>query len=142
MAYRNWHVAGYAAVADYAIEKHNMQVILTGGPSKIEKQYGFDISQMVKHPVSNLIGQTSLKQLLAILDQAHAVIAPDAGPAHMATAVNTPVIGLYATTNPDRARPYLSADYTINHYPQAVQDKYGKTVDEVPWGTRVRDEAL
>lgn len=57
----------------------------------------------------------------------------------MATAVNTPVIGLYATTNPDRARPYLSADFTVNHYPQAVLDKYGKTVTEMPWGTRVRD---
>ncbi len=140
MAYRNWSVAGYAAVADYAIEKHNMLVMLTGGPSEIEKQYGHEITQAMQHPVTNLVGQTSLKQLLAILDQAQVVIAPDAGPAHMATAVNTPVIGLYATTNPDRARPYLSADYTVNHYPEAVQDKYGKPVTEMPWGTRVRDE--
>ena len=140
MAYRNWHAVGYAAVADYAAEKYNMQVILTGGPSEIERQYGHDITQAVKHPVTNLIGQTSLKQLLAILEQAQAVIAPDAGPAHMATAVSTPVIGLYAATNPDRARPYLSADFTVNHYPEAVQDKYGKTVAKMPWGTRVRDE--
>lgn len=140
MAYRNWHAVGYAAVADYAAEKYNMQVILTGGPSEIERQYGHDITQAVKHPVTNLIGQTSLKQLLAILEQAQAVIAPDAGPAHMATAVSTPVIGLYAATNPDRARPYLSADFTVNHYPEAVQHKYGKTVAEMPWGTRVRDE--
>ena len=139
MAYRNWHVAGYAAVADYAVEKYNVQIILTGGPSTLERQYGQDIEQAMKHPVSNLVGQTNLKQLLAILDCAHVVIAPDAGPAHMATAVNTPVIGLYATTNPDRARPYLSAEFTVNHYPQAVQDKYGKTVAEMPWGTRVRD---
>lgn len=139
MAYRNWHVAGYAAVIDYAIEKYQMQVILTGGPSKIERQYGRDIALTVQHPVTDLIGKTSLKQLLAILDQAQIVIAPDAGPAHMATAANTPVIGLYACTNPERARPYLSTDFTVNHYPEAVQDKYGKTVAEVPWGTRVRD---
>lgn len=139
MAYRNWQVAGYAAVADYAVEKYNMQVVLTGGPTEIEKQYGEAIQHSVKHPLTNLIGQTSLKQLLAVLEQARVVIAPDAGPAHMATAVNTPVIGLYATTNPDRARPYLSAEFTVNHYPAAVQDKYGKPVTAMPWGTRVRD---
>ena len=140
MAYRNWHVAGYAAVADYAAEKYQMQVILTGGPSGIEKQYGEQISQAVKHPLNNLIGKTSLKQLLAILAEARVVIAPDAGPAHMATAVNTPVIGLYATTNPDRARPYSFPQYVVNHYPQAVQDKYAKSVAELPWGVRVRDK--
>jgi heptosyltransferase I len=50
------------------------------------------------------------------------------------------VIGLYACTNPDRARPYLSADTVVNHYPEAVQAKYGKPVAELPWGIRVRDE--
>lgn len=140
MSYRNWNIARYAAVADYAIERYGMQVILTGGPSEIEKRYGREISQAVRHDVNNLIGMTNLKQLLAILSLAKAVISPDAGTAHMATAVNIPVIGLYATTNPDRARPYLSAEYTVNHYPDAVKDKYGKSVDEMPWGTRVREE--
>jgi heptosyltransferase I len=67
------------------------------------------------------------------------VIAPDSGPAHLATAVGTPVIGLYATTNPDRARPYLSAEYVVNKYPDAVMAKYGVPPEKLPWGTRVRD---
>ena len=62
-------------------------------------------------------------------------------PAHLATAVGTPVIGLYAATNPDRARPYLSAEYVINRYPEAVMAKYNTTVDCIPWGTRVRDRS-
>ncbi len=47
--------------------------------------------------------------------------------------------GLYATTNPDRTRPYLSAEYAVNRYPEAVMAKHNTTVDRVPWGTRVRD---
>ncbi|MDH5445819.1 MAG: glycosyltransferase family 9 protein [Gammaproteobacteria bacterium] len=140
MAYRNWSIAGYAAVAEYAVDKYDMQVVLTGGPSEIEKQFGDNISKIAKSKVTNLIGKTNLKQLLAVLNRATAVVSPDAGPAHMATAVNTPVIGLYATTNPDRARPYLSAEYTINHYQAALRDKYGKSVDEMSWGARVRDD--
>jgi len=140
MSYRNWHVAGYAAVADYAVDKHNMQVIISGGPAAIEQQYGEAITQQCLHKPLNLVGKTNLKQLLALLDRATVVVAPDSGPAHMATAVRTPVIGLYASTNPDRARPYLSADYVVNRYPDAIRQKHAKRVDEMPWGTRVRDE--
>lgn len=68
------------------------------------------------------------------------MISPDSGPAHMATAMATPVIGLYATTNPDRARPYLSANWTVNRYPDAIFKKQHKKVNDVAWGTRVRDE--
>ncbi len=140
MRYRNWNVAGYAAVADYAVEKHHMQVIISGGPAAIEQQYGEEISQRCQHKPLNLVGKTNLKQLLALLNRAAVVVAPDSGPAHIATTVNTPVIGLYATTNPDRARPYLSAEYVANKYPEAIQNKHHKPVDELPWGTRVRDE--
>jgi len=140
MSYRNWNVTGYAAVADYAAEKHNMQVIISGGPAAIEQQHGDQITQRCQHKPLNLVGKTNLKQLLALLDRATVVVAPDSGPAHMATAVNTPVIGLYATTNPDRARPYLSAEFVANRYPEAIEKKHHKHVDELPWGTRVRDE--
>lgn len=139
MSYRNWNVAGYAAVADYAMERHGMQVVLTGGPSALEQEYGNKIAAAMRHPAINLIGRTDLKQLLAVISRATAVLAPDSGPAHLATAVGVPVIGLYATTNPDRARPYLSADFVVNRYPEAVRDKYGTMPDQLPWGIRVRD---
>ena len=139
-AYRNWHCEGYAEIADYAIEKYNMQVILTGGPSSIEKQYGRCIEKKSTNKLINLIGKTNIKELLAILEKAKVVISPDSGPAHLATAVNTPVIGLYACTNPDRARPYLSQDYTINKYDEAIYKKFSKPTDSVAWGSRVKDE--
>jgi len=138
MAYRNWTVIGYAQVCQ-ALAQRGYKVILTGGRSAIEQQYGSDIEAQCPETPLNLIGQTSLPELLALLAQASFVISPDSGPAHIATAVNTPVVGLYACTNPDRARPYLSAKYVVNRYPEAVLDKYGKAVADLPWGIRVRD---
>ena len=140
MAYRNWTIEGYAEIANYAVEKYGMQVVLTGGPSAIETQYADAITERMQTTPVNLIARTDLKQLLAILAQATVVISPDAGTAHLANAVATPVIGLYATTNPDRARPYSWPQLVVNKYPQAVTEKYHKTVDKLPWGTRVRDE--
>jgi heptosyltransferase I len=145
MAYRNWTARGYAAVAKHAIQQHGLKVVLCGGKSRSEWLYGAEIAASLDmaqlgDSLTNLIGQTDLKQLLAVLQRARTVISPDAGPAHLATAVGTPVIGLYACTNPDRARPYLSGDYVVNRYPEAVQAKYGKPLAELPWGIRVRDE--
>ena len=57
----------------------------------------------------------------------------------MATAVGTPVVGLYATSNRRRTGPYHSQHLVVDKYPEAVQRAFGKTVDEVRWGRRVRD---
>ena len=138
-AYRNWNAQGYAAIADYINEKYNFSVVLTGGNSTIEQQYATEISQLSSCPIHNLIGKTTVQELLSIINEAEFMVSPDSGPAHMATAMNTPVIGLYAATNPNRARPYLSSKWVVNRYPDAIQNKYNKTVNEVPWGTRVRD---
>ncbi|MDR9437202.1 MAG: glycosyltransferase family 9 protein [Thiohalophilus sp.] len=139
-AYRNWQVDGYAQVAEYAAREHGLQVYLTGGNSAAEQQLAAAIEEKADNAnLTNLVGKTSLKQLLAVLENATALISPDSGPAHMATTVDTPVIGLYACANPDRTGPYLSRQWTINHYPDAVLDKFHKPVSELPWGIRVRD---
>jgi len=140
MAYRNWTAKGYAEVADYIQDRYKLKVIICGGNSEIERDYAKQISTYSTSPIINLVAKTSLKQLMAVLKNAELVIAPDAGPAHLANAVGTPVVGLYATTNPDRARPYHCAELVVSKYAEAVMGKYAKKVSEVPWGTRVRDE--
>lgn len=137
-AYRNWHAQGYAAVADYAHRSYDMQVILSGGPSAIEKRYAREIGAAVNVPINDLVGKTSLKQLLALLERAAAVIAPDSGPAHLASTAGTPVIGLYAGTNPERSRPFLSERWTVNKYPQALRAAYGLEIGQERWDQRVR----
>jgi len=88
--------------------------------------------------VDNLIGKTSLKELAALINASDLVICPDSGPAHMATAFGTPVLGLYATTNPDRTGPFASRELTVNRYPDAALKYLGKPVDTLRWGQRVR----
>ncbi|MGD8795401.1 MAG: glycosyltransferase family 9 protein [Thiohalophilus sp.] len=139
-AYRNWTVKGYAELANYASRQYGLKVYLTGGTTRLERELANEIVALTgSQQLVDLVGRTSLKQLLVILENAVGMIAPDSGPAHMATTVNTPVIGLYACTNAERARPYLSKEWTINRYPEAISNKYHKNVDELPWGARVRD---
>ena len=137
--FRNWSADNYAAAANHARRKFGCRIVLTGGPSELEKDYGRKITDLCGPETVNLVGKTSLKDLLAVLDAADVLISPDSGPAHMATAAGTPVIGLYATSNPARSGPYLSRDLTVNAYPDAVGRYLGKTVEQVRWGQRVRN---
>ena len=54
----------------------------------------------------------------------------------------TPVIGLYATSNPERSGPYLSRDLTINAYGDAAGRYLGKSASQLRWGQRVRDPGV
>jgi len=137
--FRNWSAENYAAAANHARTKFGCRVILTGGNSALEAEYGRTIARLCGPDLVNLVGRTSLKQLLALLERADLLICPDSGPAHMATAVRTPVVGLYATSNPDRTGPYLSRDLTVNMYPEAVSRFLSRSVDDIRWGARVRD---
>ena len=137
--FRNWPAERFAAVARYAQTEHKARVLLTGGNSEVEKGYGRAIVEEAGASVINLIGRTTLKQSFAVFAAADAVLCPDSGPAHMSTAAGTPVIGLYATSNPARTGPYVSRMLTVDRYAQALETYMGKKVSEVRWGQRVRD---
>lgn len=139
--FRNWSAENYAAAANHARQKFNCKIILTGGATDEGIEYGNTISKRCGAELINLIGNTSLKQLLALIDMASVVLCPDSGPAHMATATGTPVIGLYASNNPERTGPYLSRHLVVNVYPQALNKFMSKSVDQVRFGQRVRDPA-
>jgi heptosyltransferase I len=141
--YRNWSVANYAAVMRHLIDTRGARVVLTGGPTALERQYGEQLLRELGNAASasvvNLIGQTRLKELFAILAAADLVICPDSGPAHMASAAGVPVVGLYATSNRHRTGPYFSQRLVVDRYPEAVQREFNKPVAALRWGERVRD---
>ncbi|MGR2738600.1 glycosyltransferase family 9 protein [Billgrantia sp. Q4P2] len=137
--FRNWSAEGYAAVIEHAWAQYGLKTVLTGGGSTQEREMGERIVALSRpEAVIDAIGGTSLKGLLALIGRARAVIAPDSGPVHMGNAMGTPVVGLFATTNPDRAAPYRWRDYVVNRYPDAVRTYLHRELDEINWGQRVR----
>ncbi|NVK22879.1 MAG: glycosyltransferase family 9 protein [Kangiellaceae bacterium] len=140
-AERNWLNERYAAIANYCSQK-GFDVVITGGPSDFEQQLALNIIKQCQHPVINLVGQTNLKQLLLTLQQAQCVIAPDSGPAHMAVTQGTPVIGLYAHSNPRRTGPYLYQQYVVDAYSELACKALQKPIQQIPWGYRLKGDHL
>lgn len=139
---RNWLPERYAAVAEYAVERHGMRVILAGGPTALERDAGAQIESLCRVPLVNQIGKDTLPQLLALLARARVLVTPDSGPAHMATMVGTPVVGLYAATNPARSGPYLSAHWCVNAYPEAARTFRGVEPEQLPWTHKIEEPGV
>ena len=141
-AARNWRADRYAAVADHAARRHGMRVILCGGPSALEVATGAAIVAAAKGDLINQIGKDTLPELLALLGRATALVTPDSGPAHMATMVGTPVVGLYAATNPARSGPYLSRLWCVDAYAAAALRYRGRAPERLPWSEKIEPSGV
>jgi len=136
-AQRNWRPDFYAQVADHAARRWNMRVVLCGGPSRAERVMGDRIAALAAEALTDQIGRDTLPQMTALLKAATVLLTPDSGPAHMAAMVNTPVIGLYAPTNPARSGPYLSREWCVNRFPEAARKFMGREPEELPWSVKI-----
>jgi heptosyltransferase I len=134
---RNWRPERYAAIADYAAQTYRMRVILSGGPSKLERETAAAIERQVTTPVINQTGRDTLPLLLGLLSRATLLLAPDSGPAHMATMVGTPVLGLWAATRLARTGPYLSRQWCVDRYEAAARKYHGRSAAELPWTEKI-----
>lgn len=134
---RDWHASGYAAAAAHAVRAHHCTVALIGGRSGRERAMAEQIKAEAGVDLLDLVGKDTLKQALALLERAALLISPDSGPVHMANALGTPVLGLYAATNPKRSGPYHSLHWCVDRYDAAAQMLHGRPADTLRWGTRL-----
>ncbi len=139
---RNWSPDRYAAVADFAVEEYGAHIILSGGPSELERKTASEIEKNMRAPCSNLVGKDTLEQSKALLQAADLVISPDSGPVHIANALGTPVLGIYAATWSRRSGPYNSLQWCADAFPQAAIKYRGQTANRVRWGSRIEEPGV
>ncbi|HET8900215.1 MAG TPA: glycosyltransferase family 9 protein [Rhodanobacteraceae bacterium] len=138
---RNWHAAGYAAVADHAAAR-GWRVVLSGGPSAIERAMGDDILTRAHSQPLDLIGKDTLKRALALYQRSQLVLTPDSGPMHMANAVGAPVLGLHAASNPARSGPYSDRRWCVDKYDAAARRFRGKPASALAWGAKIEQPGV
>ncbi|MGR5211882.1 glycosyltransferase family 9 protein [Vibrio rotiferianus] len=134
---RNWLPERYAQFADF-VYSQGYQVVLCGSPAQREVDLSNSIIQQTKSPIISLVGKTSLKQLTAVLCACELVLAPDSGPAHIATTQGTKVLGLYGHSNPKRTGPYNNIDNVVSVYEKFAEEQNKQPVESLPWSTRVK----
>lgn len=97
-----WPAENFARLCDLIVGDLGIKVVLTG----VEDRTMHRISSLIKAPVLNLTGKTTLKDLACLYRRADLVVTTDTGPMHIAAAVGTRVIALFGPTDPSRTGPY------------------------------------
>ncbi|MDX2096797.1 MAG: lipopolysaccharide heptosyltransferase II [Leptolyngbyaceae cyanobacterium bins.59] len=111
-ASRRYPPEGFAAVARCLTLDANFQVILTGVES--ERELVQDIQNQMQCASCSLVGKLNLGEMIALVATTPLLISNNTGPVHMASALGTPVIDLYALTNPQHT-PWLVPHRVLSH---------------------------
>ncbi|MBL0727189.1 glycosyltransferase family 9 protein [Piscinibacter sp. HJYY11] len=115
-ASRRYPPERFGQAADILQRETGCQVVFTGGPD--ERELVARARQaMQAHtgaPVVSLAGALSLGELAALLAGAHTTVCNNSGPAHLCAALGTPVVVLYALTNPQHT-PWQVRSRVLNH---------------------------
>jgi len=97
-ASRRYPAENFAEAARGLAAETGCQVVFTG--SHHEQELVGHIRALMAAPSFSLAGRLRLEELAALLDLAPLLIANNTGPVHVAAAVGTPFVDLYALTNP------------------------------------------
>ncbi len=137
---RTWRAERYVELAERARRELGWGIVFTGGPAAVEKNLAAEIQRALSPTdpvVLDLVGKTTPKQLAAVLVRAAALLAPDTGPVHIARAVGTPIVGLYAVARSALTGPFGAGEWCVDVYPEAVRQLLGRDPASVGWHTRV-----
>lgn len=112
---KEWPVEYYARLAAM-ITADGTAVVLAGGPDDMDK--GRRIKELCP-AAADLTGQTSLRELAALIKGCAVYISADTGPLHFAAALKKPLIAMYGPTKADRTGPYGSDKASVLLSPAA-----------------------
>jgi heptosyltransferase-1 len=99
---KRWPVEKFAEIA----RRFEGTVAVVGSAG--ERRLGATVVEAARsrnRPALNLAGETTLKQLAALLGTADAVVSNDSGPMHLAAAMGTTVVGIFTCTSPILSGP-------------------------------------
>jgi lipopolysaccharide heptosyltransferase II len=92
---RRWPAEDFGRAAD--LLAHDHQIVFVGGAG--EADLVAQARGVMQRPAAELVGTLSLGELGAVIDRAALVLCNNSAPAHIAAALDTPVVVLYALTN-------------------------------------------
>lgn len=104
-ATKRWPPKSFARVAD-ALADEGLPTVLLGGGSKADREAADAMAAECREGPFDMLGETSVRELVALVRLASAHLGGDTGSTHLAAAMDIPAIGLYSITRPPRSCPY------------------------------------
>jgi heptosyltransferase-2 len=110
---KQWIPGRVADLADRLIGALHADVLLFG--SREERPLAEAIAQAMRHTPLILAGETSLRQLIALLSQCRLLISNDSGPMHLGAALGVPVVAIFGSTDARTTGPLSPRARVVQH---------------------------
>jgi ADP-heptose:LPS heptosyltransferase len=110
--HRAWIYDGWKYLLQHILGWETHIPVLIGGSD--EQEICAQLAGDLDGRCLNLAGQLTLPETAAVLKRCQLVVSGDTGPAHIAVAVGTRVVGLYGPTFPARSGPYGCLDIVVD----------------------------
>jgi ADP-heptose:LPS heptosyltransferase len=109
---KDWFPDEYYRLVKNILSSGKSKVVLLGDHSVSDN--ALTLSEKISSSeLINLVGKTSLLELVAVLKRAAVAVGPDSGAGHLAAAVGTPYVSLFGPTSPRRTAPYGSEHLVV-----------------------------
>ena len=122
--FRKWNIEGFAKVATYLKKKYGYQIVLCGAPCDIQAAIKF--KTYFNGNYFDLVGKTSLVDLLYVIDNGKLMIANETSAPHVAVALDMTKIFVISNGNHyGRFTPYpkdVSERYHVIYHPEIEKD--------------------
>lgn len=106
---RQWFPERFVELGRMLLEKHpSARIVLTGSAS--EAALCSKIAEGIGAKAINAAGKLPLKQAAALIKRLRFLVTGDTGPMHVAIALGTPVVALYAVSDPARTGPFYDRE--------------------------------
>jgi heptosyltransferase I len=132
-----WPPERYGELHRALRQKYGWRGVISFGPG--ERSLAETVRRSAGSP-EPLVEMFDIKQLIALLRRAKFLVAGDTGPLHLASALGTPVVGLYGPTDPGRNGPYSSRDIVVRKArPEDTTYRRGKSPSRAMLAITVED---
>jgi len=98
-----WTPGGFASLAQGIMERFSLPCVLTGAGG--DATMAREITEKAGNAVIDLVGKTSIEDLIEVLAGSSAVVSCDTGPMHLGVALGREVIALFGPADPRRTGP-------------------------------------
>lgn len=109
-ASKQWPEDRFAKLA-HALFDAGWAVALSGSPG--ERELCDQVVERADCPVANMAGETSLRELAALMAEAKLCVSNDSGPMHIAAAQSTPLVALFGPTDPALTGPFGQLEHVL-----------------------------
>ena len=110
---KQWSADRFGALAAHLRDHHHLRSIVTWGPAQRALAESVVLASSGAAAVAPA---TEIGDLLALARAASLCVAGDTGPAQLAAAVGTPVVGIFGPTSPARNGPWAAEDVSVSRF--------------------------